>query len=153
MYETILVSVDESELSERVVEQALEIAERFDSAVRAMHVVDDRGSSHVSKSVNELARDADERREMDERREEAGSELTERVAKRGAERGVPVEQVVLVGDPAETITDYAAEEGVDLIVLGAKGRSAVGKFLLGDVAGKVARHAETQVLLVRADEA
>ncbi|ELZ31316.1 UspA domain-containing protein [Halogeometricum pallidum JCM 14848] len=153
MYETILVPVDESELSKRVVEQALTIAERFDSTVHAMHVVDDRGASHLSKSVNELAQDADERREIDERREEAGNELTERVAAQADERGIPVEQVVLVGDPAEAITDYAAEEDVDLIVLGAKGRSAVGKFLLGDVAGKVARHARTQVLLVRSDEA
>lgn len=152
MYESILVPVDESELSEQVVEQALAIAERFDSTVCAMHVVDDRGASHFSKSVNELAQDADERREIDERREETGSELTERVAEQANDRGIPVEQVVLVGDPAEVITDYAEEKGVDLIVLGAKGRSAVGKFLLGDVAGKVARHARTQVLLVRSDE-
>lgn len=153
MYETILVPVDESELSKRVIKQALAIAEQFDSTVHAMHVVDDRGASHLSKSVNELARDSVERREIDERREEAGNELTESVAERGRESGVTVEQVVLTGDPAEAITDYAAEEGIDLIVLGAKGRSAVGKFLLGDVAGKVARHATTQVLLVRSDEA
>lgn len=152
MYETILVPVDESELSKRVIEQALAIAEKFDSTVHAMHVVDDRGSSHISKSVDELSRDSVKRREIDERREKAGTELTENVVERGRESGVTVEQVVFTGDPAETITDYAAEEGIDLIVLGAKGRSAVGKFLLGDVAGKVARHATTQVLLVRSDE-
>lgn len=153
MYETILVPVDESELSKEVVEQALAIADRFDSTVHAMHVVDDRGASHISKSVNELARDEDERREIDQRREEAGSELTESVAEQGSERGIPVEQVILTGDPAEVITDYAAEQDINLIVLGAKGRSAVGKFLLGDVAGKVARHAHTQVLLVRSENA
>lgn len=152
MYETILVPVDESELSKQVIEQAIAIAEQFDSTVHAMHVVDDRGESHLSQSVDELAPDSVERREMVERQEEVGNELTETVVERGRESGVAVEQIVFTGDPAEAITDYAAKEGIDLIILGTKGRSAVGKFLLGDVAGKVARHATTQVLLVPSDE-
>ena len=89
---------------------------------------------------------------MNERRKQAGTELTDGVVERAREATIDAEAVVLQGDPAEVITDYAEQKEIGLIVLGARGRSAVGKFLLGDVAGKVARHATTPVLLVRPDQ-
>lgn len=152
MYDSILVPVDESELSEQAVEQALAIAEEFGSTIHVMHVTEERGSNRISKSVSELGPNSSERREMDERREKLAEELTTEITKQARKRGQTAEQIVLTGDPAEAITDYAAEEDISLIVLGTKGRSAVGKFLLGDVAGKVARHATTSVLLVRSDD-
>lgn len=152
MYETILVPTDGSEQSTEAADHAIEIARQFGASVHALAVLDDRSTGRMSQAVTELSHDAPERQEMDRRREEAGTELTDEIVERAREAGVDAEGVVRSGDPAETITDYATEERMDLIVLGARGRSAVGKFLLGDVAGKVARHATTPVLLVRPDE-
>ncbi|WP_122089554.1 universal stress protein [Halalkalicoccus subterraneus] len=152
MYETILVPVDGSEQADRAVDHSIEIARQFGSTVHALSVLDDRSTGRMSQAINELSHDAPERQEMEQRREEAGSELTDVVVERAREAGLDAEGVVRSGDPAEVITDYAREESMDLIVMGARGRSAVGKFLLGDVAGKVARHATTPVMLVRPDE-
>ncbi|ADJ14561.1 universal stress protein [Halalkalicoccus jeotgali] len=152
MYETILVPTDGSPQSREAADHALEIARQFGSTVHALYVLDDRGTGRMSQAVNELSHDSPERKEMDQRHEEAGAELTDEIVERAREAGVDAESVVRSGDPAETITDYAEERGIDLIVLGARGRSAVGKFLLGDVAGKVARHATTPVMLIRPDE-
>lgn len=152
MYETILVSTDGSEQSEKAVDHAIEIARKFESTLHVLHAIDDRGSGRAAEAVSELSRNSAERQESDQRREQAGGELTDAVVERAREVGLDAESVVVNGDPADVITDYAAEEGMDLVVLGARGRSAVGKFLLGDVAGKVARHSTTPVLLVRADE-
>lgn len=152
MYERILVPVDGSDQANRAIEHAVGIAAKFGSTVHALHVVDDRGSGRAAEAVSELSRNSPERREMQQRREEAGSELTDAAVEHARAEGVDAEAAVVEGDPAEVITDYATDEGIDLIVLGARGRSAVGKFLLGDVAGKVARHAETPVLLVRPGE-
>jgi len=59
-----------------------------------------------------------------------------------------VENVVEVGDPAETIMDYAKRSGVDLIVMSTHGRKGVRHLLLGSVAEKVIRHSPVAVMTV-----
>jgi nucleotide-binding universal stress UspA family protein len=54
-----------------------------------------------------------------------------------------------VGTPAEAIVQYAVEQEIDQIVMGARGESNLSKILLGSVAGKVAHLAPMQVLLVK----
>lgn len=51
--------------------------------------------------------------------------------------------------PHEILLRVAAERDTDLILLGHAGRSAVGRFLLGSVATKVAHQAGCSVLVVR----
>lgn len=152
MYERILVPTDGSEQSERATDHALAIARQFGSAVHAVHVIDDRGSGRASETLSEFSRDSPERREFEERRERTGNELTAAITERAREAGLDAHGEVLHGEPADQITEYARTNDMDLIVLGARGRSAVGKFLLGSVAGKVSRHATTPVMLIRADE-
>ncbi|MCK9515923.1 MAG: universal stress protein [Ottowia sp.] len=54
-----------------------------------------------------------------------------------------------VGPEGRTIADFALQGGFDLIVLGAKGRSAVGKLIMGSTATKVMAYCEIPMLLVR----
>jgi len=56
---------------------------------------------------------------------------------------------ISVGTPAEAIVQYAQEQKVDQIVMGAQGESNLTKVLLGSVAGKVAHLAPMPVLLVK----
>jgi len=53
------------------------------------------------------------------------------------------------GDPAAVIIDVASKLNVDLIVLGSKGTSAIGRYLLGSVANKVVQYAHKPVMVVR----
>lgn len=57
---------------------------------------------------------------------------------------------LLTGYPAEQISEYAAENEPDLIVLGAKGRRATLGILLGGVVQQIVEYAEDPVLVVRA---
>ena len=57
--------------------------------------------------------------------------------------------VVEEGDAAAKIIDAANELKVDLIVLGSKGTSELGRYLLGSVANKVVQYAHKPVMLVR----
>jgi nucleotide-binding universal stress UspA family protein len=50
---------------------------------------------------------------------------------------------------ADEIIRYAKEKGVDLIVVGTKGRSGMTKALLGSVASKVVTYSPCSVLVVR----
>ena len=47
------------------------------------------------------------------------------------------------------IVDYASSKGIDLIVIGTKGRTGLKRFLMGSVANGVVLHAHCPVLLVR----
>ncbi len=62
---------------------------------------------------------------------------------------IPVEHVFLEGDPATEIITYAAEGGMDLIVMGTHGRTGLERFLMGSVAEKVMREALCSVLVVK----
>lgn len=69
--------------------------------------------------------------------------------RRFSEAGFAVEKHAREGDPAQAIIDVAAESSADLIVVGARGTTAVRRFLLGSVSSKLAHHAPTSLLIVR----
>jgi nucleotide-binding universal stress UspA family protein len=56
---------------------------------------------------------------------------------------------VVFGRGADTIVDYAADNGIDLIVMGTHGRTGMAHLLLGSVAERVVRTAHCAVLTVR----
>ena len=63
--------------------------------------------------------------------------------------GIPYQAQVLVGEPAEKIVEYSRKAKCDQIAIGAKGRSAIGKMLLGSTATKVLQLSDTPVLLLK----
>lgn len=54
-----------------------------------------------------------------------------------------------VGEPAETIAEYARDKGCDQIFMGTRGMGRVAGMFLGSVATKVIHLAEVPVLLVK----
>ncbi len=60
-----------------------------------------------------------------------------------------INYVVLKGDPAEEILDYADKKKIDLIILAAQGKSGIRRWALGNVANKVISATGKQVLLIR----
>ena len=63
--------------------------------------------------------------------------------------GVPYEARVLVGPVAETLVKHAKTARCDLIYIGTRGMSALGKALLGSTATKVLHISDIPVLLVK----
>ena len=63
--------------------------------------------------------------------------------------GVPYKARVLVGPVAESIVKHAKDRRCDLIYIGTRGMSEIGKALLGSTATKVLHIADTPVLLVK----
>ena len=57
----------------------------------------------------------------------------------GFARGLATEVELRDGEPAHQIIAAAEEWGADLIVVGSKGLTGLDRFLLGSVAGNVAR--------------
>jgi nucleotide-binding universal stress UspA family protein len=64
----------------------------------------------------------------------------------------PVRVEVVGGDPTKQILRVAAEQGVALIAMTTHGRGALGRWVFGSVADRVARSSAVPVLLVRPSE-
>ncbi|MDZ4688272.1 MAG: universal stress protein [Planctomycetaceae bacterium] len=62
--------------------------------------------------------------------------------------GKSVQRVIRIGAPYVEIVKYAAEQDVDIIVVGTHGRSGLTHLLLGSTAEKVVRKAPCPVLTV-----
>ncbi|MEM8995626.1 MAG: universal stress protein [Acidobacteriota bacterium] len=60
---------------------------------------------------------------------------------------------IIEGRPAEALAEYAAERGVDLLVIATHGLSGLNRLLLGSVTERLLRQVDCPVLTLRADTA
>ncbi len=76
------------------------------------------------------------------------------VAERFADAGVEVElrQVPPTSDVAQAILDAADETGAELLVIGLRRRSPVGKFVMGSTSQRILLGAGCPVVAVKVDE-
>ncbi|WP_227374291.1 universal stress protein [Haladaptatus halobius] len=140
MFRTILFPTDGSKQTEGALETALDVASQYGATVHALYVVNTAGIATA---------DPDSRRQIVETFENRSDDAVEAVAEAAAEAGVDCTTAVARGAPADEILDYAEDEGIDLVVMGTHGRTGLGRFLLGSVAERVARHSTMPVMLVR----
>lgn len=80
---------------------------------------------------------------------EAGKRLFRRYAEKLVQAGFAVTEAPRLGRPADEIMAVAKQKQADLIVMGAKGLGAIGRFILGSVSTKVVQHSPCSVLVVR----
>lgn len=81
--------------------------------------------------------------------QEEGAETLADARKLLDRAGLEYQAHVLVGDPAEMIVKHCQKSRCDLVAVGAKGRSTIGKMLLGSTATKVLQLSDTPVLLIK----
>lgn len=142
MFSDIVVPTDGSESSTAAVEQSLAIATSHGATVHFLHVIDV-GTEMSASAVGTIANELTETLEQ-----EADEALADAVAQ-AKEADVDYERVLLEGVPHESITEYTAEHAVDLVVMGATGRSGLKEHLLGSTTDRVIRSVEISVLLAR----
>lgn len=81
--------------------------------------------------------------------EEEGQARLAAAKKKLTAAGVPFEARVLIGQIAETIVDHAKAKRCDVIYIGTRGMSALGKAIVGSTAAKVLQISTIPVLLVK----
>ena len=97
-----MVATDGSELVKRAVDLAIEIAKLSEAKLYAVYVID--LESHNSKNHPGAE----------------GKEATSYVEKIGRVANVEVESIILEGNPANKIIDFAEKNDIDLIVMALK---------------------------------
>jgi len=144
MITRILVPLDQSELAERALDVAIDLARQHGASLRLVHVwLPQLESANVPLGGRVAG-------SLDEVRVEAGAYL-ERLAADAQARGVVVAETALLAPPApRAIREEARDWKADLIVMSTHGRTGWSRVWLGSVADAVVREADTPVLLVRA---
>jgi len=144
MFTRILHANDGSDHAFNALKLALRIAKR-DAAELHMISVEERG--HMPE-LNEEKDAANE--EKDAAATTVRFDKTLQQARALAEKDhVKLHTHVLAGHPARTVLKLASDLGVDLIVVGASGHSALYDRMIGSRAQKILHHATCPVLVVK----
>ena len=144
----ILLAIDGSKYSAAAVRLADRIAWPSGTSVRVLAVAPERlPLGHVSQETQSMI---DEALANIRQQEWAAAEMLATLAANKLHAGgLIVETKVCEGRPAEMILERATPQATDLIVIGAKGLSAPGEFLLGSTAHKLVHYAGCSVLVAR----
>ncbi len=137
-FQNILVPIDFSKNSEKVVVYLEGLLSTFKAPVTLLHVIDAKFAE-----VNLSGR------ELEEYRKRAAGLLDELQLRLQAAGGL-VEVELVSGTPWEEIVKRTRDGRFSLVLMGSRGRGFFQEALLGSVANEVSRHAEVPVILVPA---
>lgn len=129
VYENVLVPTDGSRAARRAAEQAISLVKECGGTIHALYVLDmsDAEAADSSSSVGDIWG----------RLEEKGVRLVTAIEELATEAGVRCAVEVRTGTLEDEICEYARDEGVDLIVMGRRGRSDPDEPLIGSTTRRV----------------
>lgn len=144
---TIVVGTDFSPAAAQALAQAELIASQHEAQLVLVHAsgLDDRGVALL-----EMAGRVDEpwKAYLDGRLTHSREQLVQLVDEVAA-RGQRVQPHFVEGHADRAVVEVAQEVGAELIVVGTRGHTGMQRWLLGSVAERIARQAETHVLVTR----
>ena len=151
MYTKIMVPLDGSELAECV----LPHVEAISSGCGAKNVIFVRVIDPIRLPASVPARGdhgftEKDRQKMEGQLKQAADEYLQKIVHDFTASGPDIGYDIIEGKVAESLTDYAVSNNVDLIVMASHGRSGVSRWVLGSVAERMVRHSCVPVLMVRA---
>lgn len=138
----ILVAHDGSVHSNKALDQAAALAEKFGGSLAILAVVPD-----LCLSTEEIGPGECELLSKTLDSETQG--VMNKVIDGLSAKGLPARLVIRQGRILDQILDTSDELNADLIVVGSKGRHGAGRFLMGSVSSKVAEYSKRNVLIVK----
>jgi nucleotide-binding universal stress UspA family protein len=148
-YKRILIAVDGSEISNRGLDEAINLARLSGAKLQLIHVVDELAYLNGFESASCYTDDIVPLMKSD------GQKVLEDARVKAAERGVDAEKHLVLSGMGR-ICDHVAEQArrgeADLLVLGSHGRRGIKRWLLGSDAEQILRTSPVPVLLIRVPE-
>ena len=139
----IVVPLDTSEMAEAAVPIAQELATGMDLSITLVLALPRLSQLYLGA---ELVAHPEE---ILERSEGEANRYLQGVCGRIEREGITTDWKVLLGDPATAIVEYVGESQGNIVSMATRGRSGLGRWVLGSVTNKVAQTSETPVLVVR----
>ena len=145
-YSVILVGTDGSDQARDAFKKAMAVALRNDAKIIIATVIENRLYGNMGYSLTNA--------ELLQVETDSAEELLASYKKMALDRGLTsVETNLSFGSPKVLMAEDLPEKfGVDLIMVGQSGLSAVEKLMMGSVSSYIIRHAPCDVLVVRPNE-
>lgn len=147
--DSILVPMDFSEYSEKALEYAIGLAEKFKSDVHVLHCYCEDLFTMIAYGPHHVPIIPDD---FEEQVRRAATEKLSRYSEKITDRGLKAESHLSKLVPSDAIVRTADELGSDLIVMGSHGLTGLKHVVLGSVAERTIRHASCPVLTVKLRE-
>ncbi|MBF2089971.1 MAG: universal stress protein [Synechococcales cyanobacterium K44_A2020_017] len=160
MFQKILVAVDCSEMGRHVFNHALSLAKPIQAELLLLHVLtaEESGSPDMfvspGLSYYPVVNDAMLKvyREQWQEFEERGLNMLRSLSDVAQSHGVTTTYRQIPGSPGRIICSMAEENGVDLVIMGRRGLSAIREMLMGSVSNYVLHHAPCSTLTIQVPE-
>ena len=137
---SILVPTDFSEGFQDVIDYAVLIAKKFEGRLSFLHVIEPMMVYELYFSFAHSSGSSELRGRM--------MEALKKKIDPVKDQGIEIEEMILMGLPSREIVKFAKARGVDLIVMGTRGRTGLSHVLLGSTAERVIQHAPCPVLTI-----
>jgi nucleotide-binding universal stress UspA family protein len=141
MFKHILIAYDGSENAKRALNFAISLAKSYNAKLDIVEVIDT--AALLSLGLAPLPSNL-----IESVQAKAKSDIEE-ARKKAEDAGVRAEGIILEGDPANTIVEYAMKNNVDLIVTGSRGLSTIKRIILGSVSTRILNESKVPVLVVK----
>ncbi|RDZ63954.1 universal stress protein UspA [Haloferax sp. Atlit-12N] len=149
MFDRLLFPTDGSDGADAVLDHVVDMAAAHDATLHLLHVAPPAPERrpNLREEGDESDGAAGERRRTD------GERFVSDAAARASQSDAAVVTSIERGEPYRVITEYAAEQDVDLVVMPTHGRTGLSRLLLGSTTERVVRRSDVPVLTVRPDAA
>jgi len=138
----LLVAVDLSDSTKKIVKKAEEIAKALSAKVWILHNAEPGPDALEFKADPRAARESLAKKFHSEHRQ------IQKIAKRLRKEGLKATALLVHGSTVETILNEASKLNVDMIVVGSHGRSAMYHLLMGSVSEGVLQKSRCPILVV-----
>jgi len=142
MFDKIMVAIDKAEITNKLLDATVEIAQNKQTQVTLVNVSQDYVSNGMTFVPENFLEDI--LNEM----EKASLEQLQQAKSKLKSAGINPETVHLKGDPAHEILNYAKDTEQELIIIGSRGLRGIKEMMLGSVSHKVSQLSNCPVLIV-----
>jgi nucleotide-binding universal stress UspA family protein len=151
-FSKILVAIDGSRQSIDAAYYAINVSNKFNAELYAIHVVKDPAYVEMfSFRIYDVETPFHRKSSLEHIRQKT-KEWFDEIKAKANEKNIQLSKAELIGTSTSVeaaIVDYAEKNNIDLIVLGTKGYSGIKKLLLGSVASAVLTYAHCPVMVKR----
>lgn len=146
-FERVLVAVDGSDNSQRAALWGIDLAKREGASLFVVNVI----PTPIYASSSQATLPIPEMKEFYDKARTDAESIVQDVVTKAETAGLKVRGEIIENVPSvvESITDYADEWKVEVIVVGTRGLNGFKKMLLGSVSSGLVSHASCSVLVVR----
>jgi nucleotide-binding universal stress UspA family protein len=159
MFHKILVAVDRSASSQKVLDTAIGLAKSMDASLMLLHVLSNEEEDYPQMPslptmeyypIDNVIFESYQKQVQ--AYEEQSLNLLRIYADQATTAGVSTEFIQNRGNAGRTICKMAQSWGADLIIMGRRGHSGLNELLLGSVSNYVLHHAPCSVFTVQSPE-